>query len=185
MKLRQRKCKNCGERYRPNLIGQLCCSPDCALEHHRYLARKKREKQRKEDLKSRSDWLKDAQKEFNRFIRARDEAAGRPCVSCGRYHMGQYHAGHYRPVGGRSGAALRFHEDNCHRQCSSCNNYKSGALTDYRIELINRIGIERVEWLEGPHDAKSWTIDELKAIKQRYREKTTLLLSYKTEEEPF
>jgi hypothetical protein len=48
---------------------------------------------------------------------------------------------------------------------------KSGNLTPYRIELIKRIGLEMVEWLEGVHEPKRYTIDELKALKADYRAK--------------
>jgi len=37
--------------------------------------------------------------------------------------------------------------------------------------LIEKIGLERVEWLEGPHEPKKYTIDELKGIRDLYRRK--------------
>ena len=46
---------------------------------------------------------------------------------------------------------------------------KSGNLGPYRMELIKRIGQEKVDWLEGPHEPKRYTIDDLKAIKAHYR----------------
>ncbi|MNN92311.1 Bacteriophage Lambda NinG protein [compost metagenome] len=42
---------------------------------------------------------------------------------------------------------------------------------NYRIELVKRIGTERVEWLEGPHQAQRYTIEDLKAIKAECRAK--------------
>ena len=45
---------------------------------------------KRESLKSKAQWAKEAQTEFNRFIRLRD--ADQPCISCGRHHQGQYHA---------------------------------------------------------------------------------------------
>jgi hypothetical protein len=126
---------------------------------------KRREiKAKKELIKPRSQWLKEAQIEFNKFIRLRD--AARPCVSCLRFHNGQYHAGHYLSTG--SNPSLRFHEANVHKQCSACNNHLSGNIVNYRRELINRIGLEAVEWLEGPHEPKHYTIDDLKEIKRKY-----------------
>ena len=68
------------------------------LEKADRLEASRRMRERKEKLKSRSDWLKDLQRVFNEFIRLRD--ADLPCISCGRYHQGQWHAGHYRSVGG-------------------------------------------------------------------------------------
>lgn len=124
-------------------------------------------RERKEKLKSRSDHLKDAQKAINAYVRERD--ARFPCISCGREHQGQYHAGHFRSVG--ACPELRFEELNIHKQCAPCNNHLSGNLIEYRKGLIERIGLEKVEWLEGPHDPKHYSIDDLKAITAHYRKK--------------
>ena len=51
---------------------------------------------------------------------------------------------------------------NAHSQCVKCNRNLSGNTVDYRFRLIDKIGIDNVEWLEGPHKAKKYTIDELK-----------------------
>tara|TARA_R110002126_G_scaffold64861_4_gene165898 strand:+ start:103 stop:357 length:255 start_codon:yes stop_codon:yes gene_type:complete len=72
-------------------------------------------------------------------------------------------------VGGHS-AALRYDEDNCHKQCSVCNNYKSGNLSEYRSNLLKKIGLQKVEWLEGPHDPKKYVIEELKAMLTHYQQ---------------
>jgi Bacteriophage Lambda NinG protein len=45
----------------------------------------------------------------------------------------------------------------------------------YRAELIRRIGLHEVERLEGPHETRKWTIEELKAIKAEYRAKAKAL----------
>lgn len=124
-------------------------------------------REKREAIKPRSQWLKEAQAAFNAFIRARD--ADLPCVSCGRFHQGSYDAGHYRSVG--AAPALRFHEDNVHRQCVPCNQHKSGNAIEYRLGLIKRIGKERVEWLEGPHEPKKYTIEDAKDIKAIYKDK--------------
>lgn len=73
-------------------------------------------------------------------------------------------------VGGHS-SELRFDEDNTHKQCSVCNNHKSGNLAEYRPNLINKIGKEAVERLEGPHDPKKYTIDELQELLSIYQAK--------------
>ena len=115
----------------------------------------------------RSFHLKEAQKSFNRFIRERDKYL--PCVSCGRFHEGQWHAGHYRTTA--AAPELRYEELNCHKQCAPCNNHKSGNISEYRIELIKRIGEDKVDWIEGPHDPKKYTIEELKEIRATYDQK--------------
>lgn len=39
------------------------------------------------------------------------------------------------------------------------------------MALVREIGLDRVEWLEGPHQAKKYTADELRAIRDLYRAK--------------
>ena len=119
----------------------------------------------KEAIKTRSDWMRDAQTEFNKFIRARDGQDS--CISCGTRNFIQYHAGHYRTT--KAAPELRFNELNCHKQCSVCNNHLSGNLILYRKGLIKKIGIELVEYLEGQHPAKHYSIDDLKRIKAEYK----------------
>ncbi|WP_073667453.1 recombination protein NinG [Pseudomonas aeruginosa] len=173
-----RKCQNraCGQEFTPRFSStQKVCSPACALaikDRHSKPARKaiadrnRREiKVRKERLKSRADHLREAQQAFNEFIRLRD--ADQPCISCGRHHDGQYHAGHYRTVA--ASPELRFEPLNVHKQCAPCNNHKSGDIVNYRINLVRKIGAEKVEWLEGPHEPLKLTIDEIKALKATFR----------------
>ena len=98
-------------------------------------------------------------------IRERDRLL--PCISCGRHHQGKYDAGHYRTVG--SNPALRFEPLNCHKQCVPCNQHKSGNIVEYRLNLVQRIGADQVAWLEGPHEPKKYTIEDLQQIKAHYR----------------
>jgi len=176
-----KKCKNpaCGVSFKPSFsTAQKVCSWACGLaikDVNQEKARKslaqierKEIKARKEKLKSRADHLRETQVVFNEWIRLRDAAL--PCVSCGRHHQGKYDAGHYRTVGGNP--ALRFEPLNCHKQCVPCNRHKSGDIVNYRINLVQRIGHDNVEWLEGPHEAKRYTIADLKAMKAEYRAKT-------------
>jgi len=168
--IKSKKCKVCKQVFVPTRNLQAVCSPLCAIEHSNKLKAtkvKKEHREAKEKLKSRADWMREAQTAFNAFIRARD--ARLPCVSCGRAHTGQYHAGHYRTVGGNP--ELRFNEENVHKQCAPCNDHLHGNIVNYRISLIQRIGLERVEWIEGKHEPKKFTIEDLKAIKATYKAK--------------
>ena len=153
---------------------QKVCSLPCAQS----IAEKKRQKiaiaelrQKREALKSRSQWVKEAQTAFNKYIRLRDH--DQPCISCGRYHNGQYHAGHYLSTGARPG--LRFNELNVHKQCAPCNNHLSGNAVLYRIALIGKIGLEAVEKLESDHEPRKYSVDDLKEIIRLYKEKTKAL----------
>lgn len=125
----------------------------------------------KERIKTRSEWLKEAQVACNKYIRTRDKDL--PCISCGKHHQGQNDAGHYRSAGGNP--ELRFDELNIHKQCGPCNRHLSGNLIDYRINLIKRIGQDNVDYLEGPHKPKKYTIEEIKAIKHIFKQKIKIL----------
>jgi len=113
-----------------------------------------------------------AQKAFNAFIRVRDE--GRPCISCGRSTGCKLNAGHYKSVG--STPELRFEELNCHLQCEHCNSFKSGNIELYRPNLIKKIGLDKVELIEGPHEPKKYTCEQLLEIEQYYKQKLKLML---------
>jgi hypothetical protein len=116
--------------------------------------------------------IKEAQREFNWFIRERDRRAGVPCISSGRpldWSGNGVDAGHYRSVGAAS--HLRFDERNCHAQSKHDNQYKSGNVVEYRINLIKRIGLEAVEALEADNRVHKWQRDELIAIRDLYRKK--------------
>lgn len=82
-------------------------------------------------------------KVFNEYIRLRD--AGMPCICCGKFNTLQ--AGHYISVG--SSGALEFNEDNVRGQCAYCNMRMQETKEVYRINLIDRIGAERVIKLEA------------------------------------
>ena len=67
---------------------------------------------------------------------------------------------------------MTFNEDNVHLQCEYCNTYKHGNPIDYRINLINKIGVDRVEYLENNrHKTKKYTREELYEIIDKYKKK--------------
>ncbi|AGL85585.1 recombination protein NinG [Pseudomonas protegens] len=177
---RRKRCPACRVMFTPVRASQAVCGEiECAIAHGQSekgqaSARKaladveRREiKVRKARLKSRADHLREAQAVFNEWVRLRD--ADLPCISCGRHHDGQYHAGHYRTVG--ANPEIRFEPLNVWKQCAPCNTHLSGNLVNYRLSLLQRIGAEKLGWLEGPHPARKYTIEEIKAIKADYREK--------------
>jgi hypothetical protein len=182
IKIKPKKCKQCSESFIPQRPLQMVCGAPCAIAYGNKLkARKaadeakKARRETKEKLakiKTRAEHLREAQRFFNLFIRTRD--ANYPCISCNRWHTGQYHAGHYRSVG--SAPHLRFNELNCHRQCSVCNNHLSGNQLEYRRGLIAKLGIKAVEQLEADQEPKHYTIEEIQAIKVKYKVLTKQLL---------
>ncbi len=175
------ECRVCPKSFVKMNSMQIVCSAKCGLQYARSarvtatntIKAEKRETKKKLDaLKPRSHWLKEAQRDFNAWIRARDAQA--PCISCGRDHQGQWHAGHYLSVGARP--ELRFDEDNVHKQCQPCNTHLHGNVALYRMGLIERRGSGVVDRLETTHEAKKYTVDELKALAADYRARTRMLL---------
>lgn len=183
-KKRYRKCsvKGCREQATTSTALVGWCSPEhgAALAEQALAKKKAREakeeraddRKRREAVKTRSDWMKEAQIAFNAFIRERDRLAGHLCISSGRpldWSGNNVDAGHYRSVG--SAPHLRFDERNCHAQSKQDNRYGAGRAVDYRIGLIKRIGLEAVEAIEADQAPRKWSIDELKAIKAHYKAK--------------
>ena len=82
---------------------------------------------------------------------------------------GCFDAGHYRSVG--SAPHLRFDERNVHGQRKQCNRYGSGRAVDYRVGLIQRIGLEVVEALEADQQPKHYSIEDLIELRDKYRAK--------------
>lgn len=184
---RPKKCsvKTCRASFVPKVSFQSWCSPDCAVVIARAKQEKKRKslasierreiKVRKEKLKTRADHLREAQSAVNEYVRLRD--AHLPCISCDSMPNdsdlitgSRWDAGHYRSVG--ACPELRFEPLNIHRQCVKCNRNLSGNAVEYRIRLVLRIGADKVAWLEGPHPACKYTVEEIKTIKADYRAKT-------------
>ena len=169
-------CKVCDNRFEAWNSTQQACSIHCAIVLSQIKAAKKekkvnREAKRKLKDEDRSLQLKKTQQLFNKYIRIRD--CLEPCISCRRHHPGQYHAGHYRTVG--ANPELRFDERNCHKQCSACNNHLSGNIVNFRIALVNKLGVDVVDEIEGPHKAKRYTIPELKDLQELYKSKIKLV----------
>lgn len=186
----RRKCANqsCRQWFHPTRYGQIVCCYECASavakaqtaknraealraekkrQSEQEKAERLRQAERRQAVKPLSHFIRQAQQAFNEFIRYRDRNL--PCISCGRHHDGQYHAGHFRTTG--ANPELRFSEDNCHKQCSACNNHLSGNLINYRPALIHKIGQARFDALMGPHELPKWKRDDYIRIRDEYREK--------------
>ena len=165
------RCKNCKEKFEPIRFNQKYCLKDECVRAFVAEAKEKQWKQTKtrmkNDLKTTSDWLKEAQKVFNTYIRERDK--GLNCISCNKLPK-KKNCGHYYSQGGHSN--VRFDEDNCHLQCEHCNTFLSGNLLNYQIGIEKRIGAERLIELQGrAHLEKRWSVDELKEIIKTYKQK--------------
>ncbi len=199
---KQKPCKVCKNTFQPRNSLQRTCDYKCAQiavqeANDKKAARVSKEAERagkrdraarKVALKSKSDWLREAQKEFNAYIRARDE--GNLCISCGKSkeelkinHMIQMVCGHYLSVGAH--AELRFNPLNANLQCTRCNggagkygnfNNRERTITQkYKLRLIDKIGQDKVDWLNGKQEIQKYTIDDIIEIKQYYKQQLNLL----------
>lgn len=181
----KRKCAYCKERKKAEAMfirgAQAFCNKDHYIEYQvaskDKLVNKGRKiqraetKERKQKLKTLSDYNKEAQAAVNAYIRARD--FGKPCISCGampeQKRGGTMDAGHYRSRGAAS--HLRFNVLNIAGQCVRCNRYNSGNAVDFRIGLIERIGVDLVEKLESDNEPRKFDVDYLKRVKRIFNKR--------------
>ena len=188
--LKSKKCRQCKEVFTPYSSLSVTCGIACAIAYTEMKAEKKLKRDiklakqvarfdmraRKDKLKTRSDYEKEAQAACNAYIR--ELYKDYPCYTCGTTNPNiQYCAGHFQSVG--SSPELRYHATmNIRKQCNfHCNSQKSGNIQEYRPRLIKEIGLKNVEWLESGHKAQNRTIDDLKEIKQYYKEQLKLIKS--------
>lgn len=181
MSVKKRRCRNCKNYSTAGdgriINGGFFCNEDCIVQYAmknqqkgRKVIEKERKRQKRDfyenDIKTRREaavyW-------FNRFIRLRD--AGNGCISCGINKPDiQYAAGHFVPAG--SCSALRFDERNVHLQCNvKCNKHLSGNRSEYRRGLVQKLGQEVVDFLEGPQPPIKITAGWYKSIEETYKRK--------------
>ncbi|EPN6131758.1 TPA: recombination protein NinG [Enterobacter asburiae] len=173
-------CPICSTEYIPrSSLQKVCHNYKCAIAFNKQrdaeiAAREQRKRdkearakwrERKAQVKPLKHWEDLTQRVVNDYIRERDRDL--PCISCGTWATVQWEAGHFRSRGKAS--HLRYHEDNIHAQCHHCNVHLSGNQQQYRINLIAKIGAERVEALENNNTPHRYTREELDAIRKRYR----------------
>jgi hypothetical protein len=178
--LKPKSCKQCRQKFIPRNKMHTVCSPLCAKQHAESVRQKKEFKELME-YREKNMKLPEARAKagvaFRAYIRARDK--GLPCISCGKEIApnrpgGTADAGHFRGVG--RAAHMEFVEDNVHVQCKYCNRDQSGNHSEYRIGLIARIGLERVEAIECDNTPRHYSVDDFKEMACDYRKKTRDLL---------
>ena len=174
-------CGICTREFNADRPKQIVCGVDCALIAGRALQKAEFQKERKKQDKLNkiqsqpiTYFKKLAQTDFNAYIRVRDQHL--PCISCQKpSHRGQRHASHYRP---RSAAAqLSFNTGNVWASCATCNSVLSGNLTNYRVELIKRIGEIRVIKLENNNKLANYSREYLIRLRAVFVKKRKHLVS--------
>lgn len=164
-------CKICRGKFIPSFstLQPTCTNPRCVLSWSKKVEEKKGKRELKamrERQKSISQWRRELQQVFNKYIRERDKGKG--CISCGAKLNGKYDAGHFYSVG--SYPNLRFNEDNCHGQCVHCNQHQHGNLLEYQIGITKRIGKHRLQQLEEQrNEPLRLPLDEIKIKINQYK----------------
>jgi hypothetical protein len=185
--IKPRKCRQCKAVYTPQRSMQVACSVPCAValaqkQKAQKEARAKRDErkslaERRAKIKTRGEWIREAQAAVNKVARLRDILAGHGCISCGARPTARFggamDAGHFRSVG--SAAHMRFFLPNISAQCKKCNRDMGGAHTNYRRGLIERIGIDRVEEIESIQWTAKWSIEYLQRLKKVMNKKARRL----------
>ena len=114
---------------------------------------------------------------FSEFIRRRDTKDGwGKCCSCGAIKAyEQLDAGHFI---NRKWLATRWHEDNVHAQCISCNRFGEGDSAGFALFMLDKYGREHVEYLQALSRTRAGFSDfggelMLKEYKQKLKELDT------------
>jgi len=164
---KSKKCrvKSCRKLFKPWNSFQVVCNSHCALLLIRQKAAESYKKETNRLTKKFLDtdkkhWKNKARVKCHQYIRLRDYE--KPCISCNKFHVGQFSAGHFQTRAAKS--ELQFHEWNIQKECSQCNQFANPQDRKYRFNLINRIGRKNVEFLELSHIHYSWTVDDYKGV---------------------
>lgn len=189
------KAPGCRERFEPLKPWQILCtgSVDCAtawaedekakeVRKAEKIARqleadgKRKDREKREALKTLPQLKKEAQAEFNRYVRLRD--AGKGCFVCGTTLTlggigGGFDAGHIRS---RSNADnLRFDERNVHGQCKPCNAVGSTKDHEMKAAAVRLLGQGVADALYADNAPIKWTRDGLREIRDTYRARANAL----------
>ena len=174
-----KKCRVCRQPFEPRQPMAVVCSLECAksfaasirekTEKQAAIKQRKLDRERKDKLKSLSQLANEAQREVNRYVRARDFKEG--CISCDKpaTWQGQWHASHFRSVG--AAKQHRFNLWNINKSCSVCNNWKSGNVGEYAPRLLQKIGQEKYQFLVAQNGCRKYNREYLERLKRVFSRK--------------
>tara|TARA_B110000503_G_scaffold135296_1_gene215611 strand:- start:413 stop:997 length:585 start_codon:yes stop_codon:yes gene_type:complete len=173
--LKKKRCKatGCYVCFDPSQPWVIWCSPECGavigltklnkLKAAKIKAEKKKDKERKEKQEKVSAVAARVQKYVNKYVNLRDKHL--PCICCGKSpYSGVRHAGHFKSRG--SNSFLRFNLWNIHSCCYSCNTMKGGNINEYRPALVDKIGAEKVEYLDNAPRSREYTKEYLARLQK-------------------
>ena len=116
------------------------CSMKCFREYkHKNYMKTRRIKKLKSSTLKKMLWIY-----FSKFIRQRDRGI---CISCGKVDdWKNTDAGHYVPK--TAGLSIYFDERNVHCQCTGCNRFRHGNLSQYALALKRKYGEQILEEID-------------------------------------
>ena len=100
------------------------------------------------------------------------------CISCGKIKpFNQIQAGHYYS---RKHMSVRWSEHNVNGECVYCNIYNGEHLIGYRENLIAKIGLKSVEFLDVEHRmVRKWSTFEIVEMIKYYGSELQFLAASK------
>jgi len=154
-----------------------------AKDHKKKVNARQKKSHYDNDLRTRE---KAARATCHRYIKIRDRLRAErleipfTCICCDISLVGKpakgVHAGHFHESG--NNPLIRYDEDNIHLQSGHCNQFRGGDSGDYRANLIKKIGLARVERLDGlKGGTMKRTCDDYREIEQYYKAKIKALES--------
>lgn len=168
---KNKTCKQCKRKFEQKQPLQYVCSLECSIDYAKELEEKRQnkefktyKKEIKEKHKTISQYKKDLEKEINLIVRLIDK--DKPCMMCGNPEMKRVNACHYHSVGAND--TLRFNLFNIWAGCHKCNGELGGNITGYDIQLIEKYGREKWEYvkfsLTRTYSHIGLTISEIKEL---------------------
>jgi hypothetical protein len=127
----------------------------------------------REKLKTRSDYVREADAAFSKYIRERDK--NKPCICCGMPLERKTDVGGHCDAGhwiSRKHMATRYDEANVHAQRKYCNRYRGGNPIGMRGGIILRLGIAEIERLEKlEKEIRHFSTADFIEIRDTYKQK--------------
>lgn len=150
-KYRERKCKNCGDKFVPKIFGQhFCIKIECVTAMWKDQKDKEWRKQKKKlIIENKVPELKNKlQTEIQALARAIDAAFGiTTCIDCDVPFGAQVDGAHYHAQGGGH-SNIRFHLHNIHSARSDCNQHSPLHHSGYAKGLAKRYGKDYLDYIE-------------------------------------
>lgn len=180
---RQRKCKVCGDWFRPRSTTQrVCPNLSCAIEFARQVKERedrRERRQRREQMKTLGQLCAETQRHVNKFVRVRD--AERSCICCS--DGAAEDAGHFFPIGQKYRVSrIRFDARVIHGCCAKCNRFIGGGnIHGYIAGIESRYGSAELKSLylikaDADRPQPKLTKAHVRLIGQAYRRLTKELI---------